>query len=74
MNKNDAYDFGYNAAAGQAAYENEVFMKCVFLFIVLAVLFFAVCYVSNKIDEYKERKRREKVKNERSKKRIKKND
>lgn len=72
--KNEAYDFGYNMAAGKAAYENEVFMKCIAFFVVIGILFFLVCYINCKIDEYKEKKREEKRKKNKSKKRIKKND
>ena len=74
MNQDQAYDLGYNMAAGKAAYENEQFMICAAIFIAIVIIVFAAMYIGLKIDEYKERKRREKKKKENSKKRIKKND
>lgn len=58
--KDDAFDWGYNAAAGKAAYENEVFMKCIVVFVIFAVLAFVGWYVICKIEDYKAKKREEK--------------
>lgn len=58
--KDDAYEWGYNAAAGQAAYENEIFMKFCLGLIVLVAIGVILGYVAIKIDEYKEKKRVEK--------------
>lgn len=72
--KNEGYDFGYNMAAGKAAYENEVFTRCLVSFIIFVIVAFLFCYIACKIDEYKAKKREEKRKKEKSKKRIKKDD
>lgn len=58
--KDDAFDWGYNAAAGKAAYENEVFLRCIVVFVIFIILAFLGCYVICKIDEYKRKKREEK--------------
>lgn len=58
--KDDAFEWGYNAAAGKAAYENEVFLKCIVVFVIFAALAFAGCYVICKIEDYKAKKREEK--------------
>jgi len=65
--KNEAYDFGYNMAAGKAAYENEVFMKCILVFVIFAVLAFAGWYVISKIEDYKAKKIEEKRKKKKGK-------
>lgn len=70
--KNEAYEFGYNYAAGKAAYESEILIKFFAGLAILVLIFIAWVYIDYKITEYKEKKRAEKRKL--NKKRIKKND
>lgn len=58
--KDEAYEWGYNAAAGKAAYENEVFLRCIVVFVIFVILAFVGCYVICKIEDYKAKKREEK--------------
>lgn len=68
--KNEAYEWGYNYAAGQAAYENEQYM-IVFGFIgIIIVIFMVGLFICGKIEEYKEKKRIEKQKERRKKRRV----
>ena len=56
--KNEAYEWGYNYAAGQAAYENEQYMIVFCAIGLLVAIGLILYYVSEKISEYKEEKRR----------------
>ncbi|EPU3404199.1 hypothetical protein ACVV7K_004292 [Cronobacter sakazakii] len=69
--KDDAYEWGYNAAAGKAAYENEIFTKFVLVGIAIIVVAVLFGYIAVKIDEYKEKKREEEYRIARAKRKKK---
>lgn len=54
--KDDAYEWGYNAAAGKAAYENEQVLMLLGVLGLLALIVFAGIYINYVIGEYKDKK------------------